>query len=344
MPTTFTFDSLMKAAIECAKGVRWKTSVAAWTHPRNLAANCLKLLAELEAGTYRLSPYSVFKITYPQERTIRAPKFRDRVVQRAACDLGLYEDLTRGNIYDNGACQKGKGTTFTMDRLSCHLRRYWRKNGCTGWYLRLDIRKFFDSIPHDKLKAMVSRLVRNPEFVWLACEVIDSFDGDGIGLGSQLSQLLAIAYLSDIDHYVKEVLRLKHYIRYSDDIVIIHHDKTTLIYAWREIERRLGEHGLSLNPKSNIGRIEHGISFMKFRYHLVRNGKVVRILARSNITHARRRLKRLVRLCLLGKRRPSDAYASFMSWKSHAELGKSYNTIRRINQCLNPIKTFMKAV
>ena len=66
------------------------------------------------------------------------------------CNNGLYRDLTRGNIHDNGACQNGKGTTFTMDRLDCHLQRFWRKHGTDGWVLRLDIRRFFDSIRQAK--------------------------------------------------------------------------------------------------------------------------------------------------------------------------------------------------
>lgn len=342
MPTSFTLDSLIQAAYQCARGVKWKTSVASWIHPRNITTNCIKLLDELEAGEYHLSPYSVFHITSPKPRTIKAPKFRDRVVQRAACDLGLYEDLTRDNIYDNGACQKGKGTTFTMDRLACHMQRFWRKHGTDGWVLRLDIRKFFDSIPHDRLKAMVMDKVTNPEFAWIACEVIDSFDDPGIGLGSQLSQLLAISYLSDLDHYIKEQLHIRHDIRYSDDDAMFHECHAVASDAWEKIRTYLKvKKGLDLNEKKcSLTPLRQGIKFMKFRFFLTDTGKVVRTLDRDNVTHIRRRLKRLVALYLDGKRTQQDVIASFNSWKSHAELGNSYHTIRRIEQCLQPLPLF----
>lgn len=331
----------MQAAQECAKGVRWKNSVASWTHPRHVAANCLKLLDELENGEYRLSPYSVFRITSPKPRVIMAPKFRDRVVQRAACNLGLYEDLTRDNIYDNGACQKGKGTAFTMRRLTCHLQRFWRRHGMDGWVLRLDIRKFFDSIPHDKLKLMVHEKVRNPEFAWICCEVIDSFPDPGIGLGSQLSQLLAISYLSDLDHYIKERLRVRHDIRYSDDGFLAHESHDLLLAAWRDIDGFLKERkGLSLNDgKCSLFPLRDGVPFMKFRYRLTETGKVVRTLERGNVTRARRRLDKLVRMVGRGERVPEDAMHSFNSWKAHAMLGHSYHTIRRIRKCLQPIQS-----
>ena len=340
MPTTFTFDSLMQAARECAKGVRWKTSVASWVHPCNLASNCLKLLDELETGEYRLSPYSVFRITSPKPRVIMAPKFRDRVVQRAACNLGLYDDLTRDNIYDNGACQRKKGTTFTMNRLVCHLQRFWRKHGTNGWVLRLDIRKFFDSIPHDRLKAMVHEKVGNPEFDWICSEVIDSFADPGIGLGSQLSQLLAISYLSDFDHYVKEQLDIRHYIRYSDDIVMVHEHRDTLSDAWRQMRECLcDEKDLDLNDKKcSLLPLPDGVRFMKFLFRLTKTGKVVRTLDRSNITHARRRLRRLVAMVNNGDRMPEDAINSFNSWKAHASHGNSYHIIRRMQTCLQPIQ------
>ena len=342
MPTSFTLDSLIHAAYQCSKGVKWKSSVAKWIHPRNIVTNCIQLLDELETGEYRLSPYSVFKITSPKPRIIRAPKFRDRVVQRAACNLGLYDDLTRDNIYDNGACQKGKGTVFTMNRLVCHMQRFWRKHGMNGWVLRLDIRKFFDSIPHDRLKDMVMTKVTNPEFAWLACEVIDSFDDPGIGLGSQLSQLLAISYLSDLDHFIKEVLKVKHDIRYSDDDTMFNECHVMTADAWNDIRTYLKEEkGLELNEKKcSLTPLSHGIKFMKFRFFLTPTGKVVKILDRSNITHARRRIKKLVALCLEGKRTQQDVIASFNSWKAHAELGNSYHTIRRIEQCLMPLPLF----
>jgi len=339
MGTTFTFEALMQAAVECARGVRWKDSVSSWVHPRNLASNCLLLLQELEQGTYHLSGYSVFNITSPKPRTIRAPKFRDRVVQRAMCNLGLYDDLTRDCIYDNSACLVGKGTKFAMDRLSCQMQRFWRKHGTHGWVFRMDIQKFFDSIPHDRLKNMVRRKVRNPEFVWLTCEVIDSFSDPGIGLGSQLSQLLAISYLSDFDHRIKEVCGMEVYERYSDDAAMVHPDLGYLRDVREDAEVFLKENkGLELNRKTTIHPLAQGIVFLKFKFTLTATGKVTRMLAKSNISACRRRLRKLNALAEKGERSKKDIVTSFESWKAHADLGNSYETIRRMEAWLPTTK------
>ena len=227
-----------------------------------------------------------------------------------------------------------------MNRLVCHLQRFWRKHGADGWVLRLDIRKFFDSIPHDRLKAMVHEKVGNPEFAWICCEVIDSFADPGIGLGSQLSQLLAISYLSDLDHYIKEQLHIKHDIRYSDDGFLAHEAHDTLAAACNDIEDYLQrKKGLALNmAKCSLLPLCRGVRFMKFLFRLTETGKVVRTLDRSNITHARRRLRRLVAMVNNGERKPEDAINSFNSWKAHASHGNSYHIIRRMRTCLQPIQ------
>lgn len=334
MTSILTFDNLLEAARQCSRGVKWKDSIAKWTHPRNLALNCLKLKEELDNGTYKLGGYVVFDINEPKPRTIRSPKFRDRVVQRAMCNAGLYHDLTRGNIYDNGACQNGKGTTFMMDRLNCHLQRYWRKHGNVGWALRLDIHQFFNSIPHDQLKTLVAKKITCAEFRIRVNEVIESFKDPGIGLGSQVSQLLAISYLSEIDHYIKEKLRVSYYVRYSDDIVIIHHDKSFLQRTWSQIAEKLTELGLQLNPKSNLQPLKHGVKFLKFRFVLTETGKVVRILDRQNIVRIRKRLRKLKNKIITGERQWHDMTNSFNSWKAHAELGNSHKHIRSIKKWL----------
>lgn len=334
MTSILTFDDLLDAARECSLGVKWKDSIASWTHPRNISLNCLKLKEELDNGTYRLGGYVVFDITEPKRRTICSPRFRDRVVQRAMCNKGLYHDLTCGNIYDNGACQTGKGTSFLMDRLNCHMQRYWRKNGNNGWVLRLDIHHFFKSIPHEPLKAMVSQKVKNFEFRKIVNEIIDSFDNPGIGLGSQVSQLLAISYLSGVDHYIKENLGIKYYVRYSDDIVIIHKSKEFLQQAWRIIKEKLAILCLCLNPKSTLYPLKHGIKFLKFRFILTETGKVIRILDKGNIVRIRKRLRKLKQKIITGERKSQDLINSFNSWKAHAELGNSHKHIRSIKKWL----------
>lgn len=200
--------------------------------------------------------------------------------------------------------------------------------------LRLDIRRFFDSIPHDQLKAMVSKKARCEEFRRRVDEIIDSFSDPGIGLGSQISQLLAIAYLSELDHYIKERLGVRHYLRYSDDIVMIHESKEFLQRTWTDVAGRLAALGLQLNPKSTLHPLKQGVRFLKFRFILTDTGKVVRVLDRRNIVRIRKRLRKLKNKAIRGERQWQDLINSFNSWKAHAEQGNSHERIRRLKRWL----------
>ena len=107
-----TIKSLIEAANKCAKGVKWKESVTQWMF--NVNENCSKLLNEIRSNQYKLSPYFVFHLNDKKPRLIHSTKFRDRVVQRAICDNGLYEQITKPLIYENGACLEDKGISFSI--------------------------------------------------------------------------------------------------------------------------------------------------------------------------------------------------------------------------------------
>lgn len=326
----FSFASLFRAVRECARGVSWKNSVMKWK--LDTAKLCKKLYDELHNGKYRLSPYVTFEVVSPKRRTIRSLLFRDRVVQRVMCFSGVYRDLTRANIYDNGACQQNRGTLFALDRLRVLLGRYYRKNGRNGWVLRLDIRKFFDSIPHDRLCAMVRRKVSDPVFAEMICDIVGTFgeNGRGIGLGSQISQLLAISYLSGLDHRIKEKMKIKCYVRYSDDMVLVHPDPEHLMRCFREIRGMLAELGLELNQKSTIHPLRQGIIFLKFRYIVTETGKVVCKPTRPMIVRARRRLMRMVHKGVSRE----EIWTSFNSWAAFAMQGSAYGQVIKLKKQL----------
>lgn len=126
----------------------------------------------------------------------------------------------------------------------------------------------------------------------------------------------------------------------SDDIVMVQEHRDTLSDAWRQMRECLcDEKDLDLNDKKcSLLPLPDGVRFMKFLFRLTKTGKVVRTLDRSNITHARRRLRRLVAMVNNGDRMPEDAINSFNSWKAHASHGNSYHIIRRMQTCLQPIQ------
>ena len=176
-----SFENLYKGLKMSCRNVRWKTSVV--QYELNALKNTAKLVKDLESGKYKISEYQHFTITEPKKRDITATKIRDRQVQRAMCNAELYEELTRSFIYDNAACQIGKGNTFAINRLKYHLQRLCREgNSESAYFLKCDIHHFFESIPHTVLIKEVQKRVHNPEIKNLVIDVINSFDGDK-GLG-----------------------------------------------------------------------------------------------------------------------------------------------------------------
>ncbi len=347
MEETFTFENLLQAAKECAKGVKWKNSVIKWD--ANILNYCLRLEQDLASGRFRWSDYIIMQITSPKPRTVNSLRFRDRVVQRCMCNTGLYDDLTRGNVYDNGACQKGKGTKFARNRLKCMMQRHFRQFEDKGWVLSLDIHSFFNSIPHDRLIQMVYRRVRNPRYRQMVAQVIRSFStpespGKGIGLGSQISQLLAVAYLSPVDYFAKMMARIDGYIRYCDNIIILIPDKITgpdgqtrdgKIIAQNvrnAIVRILTDLGLELNPKSTLFPLDKGINFLGFHYQLKKTGGVSVIPLKSSFRRERRKLGRMIKKMKGGDTtiKPQDVWNSFVSWKGYFQDSDAYNRIHKM--------------
>lgn len=290
-----TFNKLYKGLIKCRKGVRWKDGVA--TYSANALKNTYKLKQELVNDNYQLRPYRHFVVTDPKRRDVMATSIRDRQFQRSMCDNYLYNEITKHFIYDNCACQKSKGTDFALSRMKTHLQKYYRKYGSNGWVLKCDIHHYFAETSHEVAKAAVRKRVDDDGIYKYVCQIIDSFGRDkGIGLGSQVSQLVQLAVLDDLDHFIKERLHIKHYIRYMDDFILIHPDKEYLKFCLTEIKKKLNDIGLSLNKKTQIFPISQGVKWLKWKYILTDTGKVLMKPERCKVKREKRRFKRLLKL------------------------------------------------
>ena len=326
-----SYDCLKEGLRKSCLGVMWKDSVA---HYRmNAVKNTWKLRQDLLDGTYRILPYHVFHIKEPKDREIIATRLRDRQFQRSLCDNYLYEAVTRGFIHDNCACQIGKGVTFAHKRMGVHLRRYYNKHGADGWVLQCDIAKYFPSTPHDTAKAAIRKRVKDDRIYQRVAEIIDSFGGDhGIGLGSQASQLIELAVLDDIDHYIKERLRIKQYIRYMDDFILIHHDRDVLEDALAKIREKVEAIGLRLNPKTQIYPLKRGIKFLRWRYLLTSTGKIVRRMDKRSIARERRKIKKLGAKAANGELPERKLTESYQSWRAHAKTGNTNGIIYQMDK------------
>lgn len=330
------YENLYNAMLKCKRNVLWKDSVAGFV--MNGLVNCYKLREELLNDTYELCGYSVFTIREPKERVIVSTRFRDRVVQRSLCDNYLTEAISRSFIYDNCACQVGKGTHFARNRLKHHLRDFYKRFGVDGYVLKCDVKSYFGSTRHDVAKAAVRKRVDDEWAVSMVDDIIDSFnhgtDPDvGIGLGSQVSQLIQLAVLDDLDHFIKEKLKIKNYVRYMDDFILMHPDKEYLKYCREQIEIELSKIGLRLSDKkTQVFPITQNIPFLGFTFRLTPTGKVVVRLIHNKISKYRRKVKSMVNRVDRGLMTKEDVDASFQCWRAHASYGDCRKLIRAVEQ------------
>lgn len=318
-----SFDYLYKGLKEACRNIRWKDSTVGYEH--NALRNTYKLRQSLLNETYKIERYQRFTIYEPKVREIVATRLKDRQFQRSLCDNGLYEQITRSFIPDNCACMRGRGVDYTLNRITAHLRKFREKYGSDGWVLKCDIRHYFQSINHDVAKAAICKRVKDEQIARRACEIVDSFGGDtGIGLGSQVSQLVALAVLDDMDHYIKERLKVKYYVRYMDDMILIDPDKEFLRNCLKEIEAKLAELHLELNKKTCIYPLKQGVKMLQWRFIITKSGRIVRKMAKQKLSRQRRKMCKIYEKERAGECAPGTVRESLISWIANANRGDTY--------------------
>lgn len=323
----FTYSHLYKAYKCCCRNVGWKASTQ--LYKTNAVYNLFLTYQRLKAGTFKSDGFFEFNIfERGKVRHIRSVTIRERVVQRCLCDFSLTPMLSRVLIYDNGASSKGKGYTFSVNRLVKQIHHFYNtKHTNKGYILLFDFSKFFDSLSHDLLKSILEKIYNDERIKKLTYHFIDMFGDRGIGLGSQVSQNLALVSVNRIDHYVKEVLRIKGYGRYMDDGYLIHEDKEYLKRCLIELRRLCNELGVVLNErKTRIARLDKGFTYLKLNFLLTPSGKIIKRIYPKSVTRMRRKLKKFKKFVDSGKMSTFDVYQSFQSWQSHTLILNAYKT------------------
>jgi retron-type reverse transcriptase len=250
-------------------------------YERNLAVNLENLYIKLENGTYNPRPSYEFKIYEPKERTIQAPHLEDRIVQHAL--LIATRELIEARFTTNSyACRKGYGTHKASNDLKRALIKY--KN--TGYYLKLDIKKYFYSISHKIIIQQLEKIIKCKPTIDLYKKFFAVGQDVGLPLGNVTSQVLANLNLNPVDHFIKRVLKAKDYFRYMDDFVILHKCKQTLQTFWKRIKKEVKRLSLFLNNKSKVGKIIEGIDFVGYKTWY--NRKIIR---KSSLFRIKRKLK-----------------------------------------------------
>lgn len=332
-----SFDNLLLAYKKARKGKTKRDEVAHFS--LNLEKELFQLQADLENKTYQPSNYRIFTIYERKPRQISAAPFRDRVVHHALMNV-VELLIDKRFIYDSYACRKGKGVHQAVQRYQTWSKRY-------AYTLKLDISRYFPSIDHAILKQQIAHHIKDPHVLWLFDVILDNspkfpveslvyFLGDdlftplgrrtGIPIGNLTSQFLANLYLDGLDHFVKETLRVKAYLRYVDDAVLLSNNKQEL-HQWRKaIEEKLIDYRLRMHPrKVNLFSVYEGVDILGYRvfpsHKLLRNDNGYRFA---------RRLRNFSKAYRYGSMGWEDFNGSVQSWIGHSKQADTYGLRKQI--------------
>lgn len=339
----FSFTNLFDTYKECLAGVSWKKSVQKFK--ANAMLNLYHAYIDLMKSKFQTGTLHGFDIVERgKPRHIQSSSFTDKTVQRCLSEKCLMPLLSKSFIYDNYANQKGKGVLFALNRLTAQLHRYYRQYGAEGYILQFDFSKYFDSLSHEFIEELVNKRVHDARLRDITKAYVAQYGDIGLGLGSTVSQILALAFTDYIDHFFKEELHIKYYGRYMDDGYIISNDKRFIHLCYELLVRLSRERGLILNiKKTHITKLSHGFTFMKIKYNLTDSGKVVRRIAPKNITRMRRKVKKFKQKVLAGEMSVQDAENSVQSWLGYASHFNSYKSRKKILDTYQEIKKSFSA-
>ncbi len=325
-------ESLFNAWNEFRRGKSKRIDVQEFG--RNVERNIFSLHRELVAKTYKHSPYSSFFIQDPKERHIRKACVRDRLVHQAVYTVltQIFEPRFINDLYSS---RLGKGTHAGVNALRKMTFKVSRNFTRSCWALKCDVRKFYDSVDHEVLVNLLEKVLDDEAAMWLICDIIGSFHhegtpGKGLPIGNLTSQIFTNIYLNEMDQFLKQKHRIKHYARFADDFVLLSENKANLERILPEVEQFLNMHlKIQLHPKKIYLRPLHqGIDFLG--YVTLPHYRVLR-------TSTKRRMKRKLAERLtqyfdgeIAQDSMSQTLQSYLGVLSHANGHKLENKIRNV--------------
>lgn len=267
-----SIENLFQAWDEFKKGKRKRKDVQVFE--RNLEDNLFNLHFQLKKKIYQHGKYQTFYVYDPKKRHIHKASVEDRIIHHLLYKY-LYNLFNKSFIFDSYSCRLDKGTHKAIKRLEKFTRIVSKNYTKPCWALKLDIKKFFASIDHDILIGLLEKKIKDKDILWLFTQVIHSFqtasqallgEAKGIPLGNLTSQIFANIYLNELDQFVKHGLKIKYYLRYADDFLILSCYNKSLsrltVTLGRFLEKNLN---LELHPKKIILRkLEWGIDFLGY--------------------------------------------------------------------------------
>ncbi|MBK9308983.1 MAG: group II intron reverse transcriptase domain-containing protein [Nitrospira sp.] len=320
-----SFENLLSAYRKARRGKRSKRGVAEFG--LNLEHELLPLQRSLQDGTYQPGEYRLFTIYERKPRIIAAAPFRDRVVHHAVMQV-IEPQLDRTFMFDSYACRTGKGVHAAVDRYQAWAQTY-------RYVLKMDIQQYFPSVDHELLKDKLRRRMKDVRVLDLLDRIIESsplntaephyFPGDdlltpldrrtGIPIGNLTSQFFANLYLDDCDQYVKQGLKVRPYLRYVDDMVVLDHDKHRLAEIRAAVCERLAVDRLRMHPrKAHISPVADGLNLLGYVVSPTR-----RRLRSDNGYRFARKFRHMAKAYREWRLEWAAVVASTQSWIGHAQ-------------------------
>lgn len=327
-PLVYDFQNLLRAAQRAQRGKRFRPDVAEFN--LDMEKELFQLQEDLKNKTYRHGRYHHFPVFEGKKRIISSAPYRDRIVHHALCNV-IEPIFEKTFISDSYACRKWKGSHAAVNRLTYFIRK-------NRYAMKIDVRKYFPSICHDTLLAILRRKIGDRDVLWLIQSIIDSYEEPprhdekgnllfsfngptGIPIGNLTSQFFANVYLNGLDHFIKQNLGCRAYIRYVDDLVFLGSSKKRLHEIRVEVQRYLNEKlGLEIHENQcQPFPVTEGIDFLGYRvfrtHRFVRDGNGYRFF---------RRFKRLRWLYREKRIRLENVTQSVVSWIGHVSHADSW--------------------
>ena len=319
-----SFTKLLEAHNKCKKNKRFKKQVIEFE--MKLESNLIQIGKELLNDTYTFSEYFEFTIYEPKERKIKTLNYRDRVVQTWYVENFLKPYFKPNFINDSYACIEGKGTHKAVEETQIYLQKADRTYK-EVWILKCDIKKFFFNIDREILFNVLKRKIKDKYFLEFSKKII-FYDKEkvGIPIGNYTSQYYANIYMTKLDKYIKENLKICYYARYMDDFVLILESKEKAKGTLEKIKVFLSENlKLELNSKTAYFKQSQGINYCGFRIW-----KTHRLLREQSKKKMKRKLKNFEKLYKKGIIELPYITACINSWKGHAKHANSFHLVNKL--------------
>ena len=259
-----TYENLMKAHILSRKGKGYRKDIILFNLKQE--EYIMWLYKELKNGTYKHGGYTEFYVIEPKLRRIQKSRYIDRIVHRWIVDEFLNEYFVKTFINTTYACLKNRGmhkACLDVQAAMKHCKNIWNNY----YILKMDIRKYFDSIDKDILFKILSKKIKDEKLLEVIKQIVYSTAGKkGQPIGNYTSQTFANIYLNELDQYVKHKLKCKYYFRYLDDSIIMIKTKKEAIENLSKIRKFLIENlSLELNEKTQIFKSSQGVNFCGYK-------------------------------------------------------------------------------